>query len=50
VEMLGSDAKVKYEQQNDGLHITVPAKPAGESAYVYRITLNGPAQANLTEK
>ena len=50
VEMLGSDAKVKYEQQRDGLHITAPAKPAGESAYVYRISLNGPAQANLTEK
>ena len=50
VEMLGSHAKVKYEQQSDGLHITAPAKPAGENAYVYRITLNSPAQTNLTEK
>jgi alpha-L-fucosidase len=46
VEMLGSDAKVKYEQQTDGLHITAPAKPAGETAYVYRITLNSPAQTD----
>jgi alpha-L-fucosidase len=46
VDMLGSDAKVKYEQQTDGLHITAPAKPAGEAAYVYRITLNSPAQTD----
>jgi alpha-L-fucosidase len=46
VEMLGSDAKVRYEQQADGLHITAPAKPAGEAAYVYRITLNSPAQTD----
>jgi alpha-L-fucosidase len=50
VEMLGSDAKVKYEQQADGLHITAPAKPAGESAYVYRITLDSPAQSALNDK
>jgi alpha-L-fucosidase len=46
VEMLGSDAKVRYEQQADGLHITAPAKPAGEAAYVYRITLNSSAQTD----
>lgn len=46
VELLGSDAKVAYEQQADGLHITAPAKPAGEAAYVYRITLDGAAQTD----
>ena len=50
VEMLGSEAKVKFDQQSDGLHITVPAKPAGEAAYVYRITLDGPAQSEVKEK
>jgi alpha-L-fucosidase len=50
VEMLGSEAKVKFDQQSDGLHITVPAKPAGEAAYVYRIRLDGPAQSDLKEK
>jgi alpha-L-fucosidase len=46
IQMLGSDAKVKYEQQADGLHIKAPAKPAGEAAYVYRITLDSPAQTD----
>jgi alpha-L-fucosidase len=47
VEMLGSEAKLKFEQQSDGLHVTIPAKPVGEAAYVYRITLDGPAQPDL---
>ena len=50
VAMLGSEAKVKFAQQGDGLHITLPAKPAGEAAYVYRITLDGPAQSDLKKK
>ena len=44
VAMLGSEAKVTFEQQADGLHLAGPAKPAGEAAYVYRLTLDGPAQ------
>jgi alpha-L-fucosidase len=43
---LGSDAKGSFEQQADGLHITAPAKPAGEAAYVYQITLDGPAESD----
>ncbi len=46
VTMLGSDAKVRYEQRADGLHITAPRKPAGEAAYVYRIMLDSPAQTD----
>jgi alpha-L-fucosidase len=46
VEMLGSAGELKYERQADGLHITAPTKPAGESAYVYRITLDGPVQTD----
>ena len=41
--MLGSDAKVSFEQQGDGLHPTGPTKPLGEAAYVYRISLDGAA-------
>ena len=50
VELLGSGAKLKFEQQSDGLHVTAPAKPAGEAAYVYRIMLDGPAQSDHKEK
>lgn len=46
VSLLGSNARPKFEQQPDGLHITAPAKPAGEAAYVYCITLDGPAQTD----
>jgi alpha-L-fucosidase len=47
VSMLGSGAKVTYQQQSDGLHIHVPAdKPAGEAAYTYRVTLDSPAQTD----
>ncbi len=44
VTMLGSGAKLTYKQQADGLHITVPAKPADEPAYAFRIALDGPVQ------
>jgi alpha-L-fucosidase len=43
ISMLGSSSPVKYEQRSDGLDLTAPAKPQGEAAYVYRITLDGPA-------
>lgn len=46
VTLFGSDAKVSFEQQADGLHITAQAKPAGEAAYVYQITLDGPAESD----
>ncbi len=46
INMLGSDATVKYEQRGEGLYITAPARPSGEAAYVYRIKLDGPAQTD----
>jgi alpha-L-fucosidase len=50
VAMLGSDAKLTYDQQADGLHIKLPAKPSGETAYAFRIALDGPAQPDLKYK
>ena len=46
VSLLGSTAKLTYAQQADGLHITMPEKPQGESAYVFRISLDGAARIN----
>jgi alpha-L-fucosidase len=37
VELLGADAPVGFEQRADGLHLHLPAQPAGRYAYVYRI-------------
>jgi alpha-L-fucosidase len=48
VTMLGSDISPVYQQFADGLHIKLPPKPAGECAYVIRISLNGPAQPDRT--
>jgi alpha-L-fucosidase len=50
VDMLGSDVKLTYEQQADGLHIKLPPKPAGEPAYAFRIGLDSPAQTDLKYK
>ena len=50
VTMLGSSTRVDYQQQADGLYLIAPAKPAGEAAYVYRITLEGPAQTDPAYK
>jgi alpha-L-fucosidase len=38
VELLGSAAPLTFQQKPDGLHIHVPAEPAGQYAYAYRIT------------
>lgn len=38
VELLGSSQPLTFAQQPDGLHIHVPASPAGQYAYAYRIT------------
>ena len=40
VELLGSDAKLKFEQRDDGLHIQLPEQRPGEFAYAFRIRLN----------
>ncbi len=37
VELMGSDAKLKFQQGTDGLHISVPAAPSGKYAFAYRI-------------
>jgi alpha-L-fucosidase len=44
ISLLGSDAKLSYQQEADGLHIKAPEKPSEQPAYVFRIALDGPAQ------
>ena len=41
VSLLGSNAKVSFEQGSDGLHIHVPAHPPGKFASAFRITFDG---------
>lgn len=44
VTLLGNGRKVPFEQRADGLHLSLPAKPAGEHAYVFRIDLPSPTR------
>ncbi|WP_369980111.1 alpha-L-fucosidase [Xanthomonas bundabergensis] len=44
VTLLATGKKVPFEQRADGLHLTLPAKPAGEHAYVFRIDLPSPTR------
>ncbi|MGB7285123.1 MAG: alpha-L-fucosidase [Candidatus Acidiferrum sp.] len=37
IELLGSNAKLAFEQQADGLHIRVPEHAVGKYAYAYRV-------------
>ena len=37
VELLGVDAPLSFQQSTDGLRISVPEKPPGRYAYVFRI-------------
>jgi alpha-L-fucosidase len=37
VTLLGSDAKIGFEQQADGLHLKLPAQASGAYAYAFRI-------------
>ncbi len=48
VALLGVSQNLKYELKADGLHVTLPQKPAGEAAYSLRISLDGQALAALT--
>lgn len=50
ISLLGSDAKVAYQQGADGLRIQLPAKPAGDIAYAFRITLDSAAQPVASAK
>jgi alpha-L-fucosidase len=43
VVLLGSDAKVAFEQQADGLRIQLPAEAPGKYAYAFRIVFDGAA-------
>lgn len=42
VTLLASGKPVPFEQRADGLHLRLPAKPAGDHAYVFRIDLTSP--------
>ena len=37
VALLGSDAKLQFRQQPDGLHIRLPAQAPGKYAYAFRV-------------
>jgi alpha-L-fucosidase len=37
VALLGSDAKLQFEQRPDGLHVQLPAQPPAKYAYVLRV-------------
>jgi alpha-L-fucosidase len=39
VKLLGTDAKLAFEQRADGLHVHVPATAPGKYAYAFRIYL-----------
>ena len=39
VDLLGSDAKIEFHQQPDGLHIHLPGSAPGRFAYCFRILL-----------
>ena len=39
VALLGIDANLRFEQQDEGLHIHVPARAPGKYAYAFRIRL-----------
>ena len=38
VSLLGSDAKPKFQQRPDGLHVQLPAQTPSKYAYVLRLT------------
>jgi alpha-L-fucosidase len=38
VVLLGDDAKLRFEQRADGLHVQVPAQPPAKFAYALRVT------------
>jgi alpha-L-fucosidase len=44
VTLLATGKKVPFEQRADGLHLTLPATPVGEHAYVFRIDLSSPTR------
>jgi alpha-L-fucosidase len=43
VALLGSSAKLEFQQQPDGLHLKLPAQAPGKYAYAFQVTLEGSA-------
>ena len=41
IELLGSDSKLHFQQQEDGLHIQLPAQSPGKFAYAFKIQFAG---------
>jgi alpha-L-fucosidase len=37
IELLGSESKLKFQQREDGLHVSVPRSSLGKYAFAYRI-------------
>jgi alpha-L-fucosidase len=44
VALVGSDAKVQFDQRVDGLHVKLPAQESVKYAYVLRVAFNGAMQ------
>ena len=44
VALLGSDAKLQFEQRADGLHVQLPAQAPAKYAYVLRVTFERATQ------
>jgi len=40
VALLGGDAKLRFEQRPDGLHVQLPTQPPAKYAYVLRVTFD----------
>ena len=38
IALLGSDAKLQFEQRSDGLHVHLPTQSSAKYAYVLRMT------------
>ncbi len=41
LDLLGSDAALRFEQRQDGLHVQLPAGPSPKYAYVLRVRFGG---------
>ncbi len=44
VNLLGSDAKIQFEQRPEGLHVLLPVQPPAKYAYALRIEFGGRAR------
>ncbi|MGC2186569.1 MAG: alpha-L-fucosidase, partial [Terriglobales bacterium] len=40
VALVGSEARIQFEQRTDGLHVQLPAQAPGKYAYVLRVSFN----------